>query len=240
MTSGIKNRKGLREHLRRMRGLTRRGIFETERTAKEVDNCLNGRLIEALNGLPTGSRVLEVGTGHAIAYRELKKQFPHLEFYGTNYTDNSREYYGDGVIRGQRIAHAEGSRLPYQKGLFDLVYSAHVFTYIPDKLRHLEEVHRVLKPGGTALVHRVKEPDVYASEIYEAGETGNKIVNLSNRPEITTTPHRDVKRADLVHELIEIKKTKPKLTFGLKLDLKKSTQNSDFYSVYIRKRRNRK
>jgi SAM-dependent methyltransferase len=41
-----------------------------------------------------------------------------------------------------------GDSLPFRDGVFDVVVSNHVIEHVPDQERHLEEIARVLRPGG--------------------------------------------------------------------------------------------
>jgi len=47
---------------------------------------------------------------------------------------------------------ADAENLPFPDASFDLVYSYGVLHHSPDTRRAVREVHRVLKPGGTALI----------------------------------------------------------------------------------------
>ena len=47
---------------------------------------------------------------------------------------------------------ADGERLPFTSGSFDVVYSNGVLHHTPDTEGAIREVHRVLRPGGTAKV----------------------------------------------------------------------------------------
>jgi SAM-dependent methyltransferase len=47
---------------------------------------------------------------------------------------------------------AEGSRLPFQNSVFDLIVSTSVIPYVADIDRFLDEMYRVLKPNGVALL----------------------------------------------------------------------------------------
>jgi len=49
------------------------------------------------------------------------------------------------------VAVADGEALPFADGSFDFVYAHGVVQYTTDDRRLVEECHRVLRPGGTAL-----------------------------------------------------------------------------------------
>jgi len=51
-----------------------------------------------------------------------------------------------------KFQQAEATSLPFGDASFDLVYSHGVIHHIPDTERVVAEMHRVLRPGGTALV----------------------------------------------------------------------------------------
>jgi SAM-dependent methyltransferase len=51
-----------------------------------------------------------------------------------------------------RLETADAESLPFAQGSFDLVYSWGVLHHTPDTQRAIDEVHRVLRPGGRAKV----------------------------------------------------------------------------------------
>ena len=42
--------------------------------------------------------------------------------------------------------------IPYDDDYFELIYCSHVLEHVPDDRKALSEIHRVLKPGGIALI----------------------------------------------------------------------------------------
>ena len=53
-----------------------------------------------------------------------------------------------GDRRGVEFHVADALAIPYPTGFFDAAYSERVFLYLPDRLAALEELRRVVKPGG--------------------------------------------------------------------------------------------
>jgi len=51
-----------------------------------------------------------------------------------------------------RFEVADAENLPFADASFDLVYSHGVLHHTPDTQRAIDEIHRVLQPGGTAMV----------------------------------------------------------------------------------------
>jgi SAM-dependent methyltransferase len=68
---------------------------------------------------------------------------------------------------GQLSAAADLTRLPFADDSFDLVLASHVLEHIPDDRAAIREVHRVLKPGGTAIL---PVPIVHGGATVEYGE----------------------------------------------------------------------
>lgn len=48
------------------------------------------------------------------------------------------------------MANLDGSRLPFADHSIDLIRSNHCFEHLADTVQVMEEVHRILKPGGIA------------------------------------------------------------------------------------------
>ena len=113
--------------------------------------------------------VLEVGSGLGLLAGEVAKQVPHgevigLEFSAQQLARASRTTPNLHFVRGD--AHA----LPFADGRFDLVYCRYVLEHLWSPQRALEEMRRVLKPGGRALVQEndmrvvIFDPDCPATE----------------------------------------------------------------------------
>jgi ubiquinone/menaquinone biosynthesis C-methylase UbiE len=56
----------------------------------------------------------------------------------------------DGV--GQLLAQADACRLPFADATFDVVYARALLHHLPDPTHGIQEIQRVLKPGGVAVV----------------------------------------------------------------------------------------
>jgi len=52
------------------------------------------------------------------------------------------------VLRDAFLAAADATRLPFQEGLFDRVFCVATLHHLPEPERGLQEMVRVLKPGG--------------------------------------------------------------------------------------------
>ena len=100
-----------------------------------------------------GSQVLEVGCGLGTDAVSFARHGAH--YTGVDLTEASvelvrRRFALEGLTAELRTADAEN--LPFADGSFDLVYSHGVLHHTPDTQRAIDEVHRVLRPSGTAMV----------------------------------------------------------------------------------------
>lgn len=99
------------------------------------------------------SEVLEVGCGlgtDAINFARRGARYTGIDLTEASIDLVRRRFELEGFTADLRVADAEA--LPFAEGSFDLVYSHGVLHHTPDTQRAINEVHRVLKPGGTAMV----------------------------------------------------------------------------------------
>jgi SAM-dependent methyltransferase len=100
-----------------------------------------------------GLRVLEIGCGMGTDGAQFAKA--GANYTGIDLTDAAvelaRKRFEVSGLKGEfRVADAE--RLDFPDESFDLVYSHGVLHHTPDIEAAVREIHRVLKPGGRAIV----------------------------------------------------------------------------------------
>jgi len=105
--------------------------------------------IERLLGLaqrPQPVRMLEIGTGSGgIAHYFATHPTLRCEVTAVDVCDNRM------VCDGYEYRQVQGVELPFDDASFDVVLTNHVIEHVGDasaQRRHLEEIHRVLEPGG--------------------------------------------------------------------------------------------
>ena len=98
-----------------------------------------------------GVRVLDCGCGSGGYVRLLRRELG-AEALGL-------EYQADKVAEAQRhpdvapyVIQGDIQRMPYEAGSFDVVWLNEVIEHVPDEMRSLAEIRRVLKPGGRLIV----------------------------------------------------------------------------------------
>jgi arsenite methyltransferase len=106
--------------------------------------ALTDRVLDLLD-LPTGGRVLDVGTGPGLT-RDLAMA-RGLRPVGV---DLSPAFLHE--ARGGTVAGADAERLPFAPTSFDGALAECVVSVIPDKARALAEFRRVVKPRGAVAI----------------------------------------------------------------------------------------
>jgi len=99
------------------------------------------------------SDVLEIGCGlgtDAINFARRGARYTGVDLTEASIDLVRRRFRFEGLDADLRVADAES--LPFADEHFDLVYSHGVLHHTPDTQRAIDEVHRVLKPGGRAMV----------------------------------------------------------------------------------------
>src|SRR2546421_2284268 len=100
-----------------------------------------------------GLRVLEIGCGMGTDGAQFAQA--GAVYTGVDLTDAAIElarkrFELSGLQGNFQVADAENLKFPDES--FDLVYSHGVLHHTPDTARAVREIHRVLKPGGRAIV----------------------------------------------------------------------------------------
>ena len=114
------------------------------------------------SGLLTGDqKMLEIGCGIGTLVHELRRKG-----YSAVGTDISREAIAFGRTKYPDLTLdvQPAQKLEYPDHSFDIVMSFDVLEHIPEMDRHLEEVRRVLKPGGHYLL---QTPNKYSNILFE-------------------------------------------------------------------------
>jgi ubiquinone/menaquinone biosynthesis C-methylase UbiE len=103
---------------------------------------------------PNPRRVLDVGCGTGALMRKATKRFPRAYLSGVDPAPGmveaaGRAWRGD---REARFVQAAAEHLPFEGGEFDLVTSTLSFHHWQDQQAGLNEIGRVLAPGGSVVL----------------------------------------------------------------------------------------
>lgn len=102
------------------------------------------------------AKVLELGSGVGWIMEAVLERFPVQEIVGLDISENmirrAQERFSDPRAR---FVLYDGFKIPFDEGYFDTVYSVAAMQHIEKHIAFLlfEELYRVLKPGGNAIIH---------------------------------------------------------------------------------------
>ncbi len=103
------------------------------------------RLLE----IPEDGRVLDVGCGNGWATRLMAQEASHGRVVGIDISDEMVDLARESaVLSNMEFREASAERLPFAENEFTHVFSMESLYYYGDTLRALQEIRRVLKPGG--------------------------------------------------------------------------------------------
>lgn len=120
------------------------------------------QLAEQAGFLP-GQKVLDLGCGTGGSSRLLVDEYG-LQVVGVDITQPFVDVaqwltQATGLTTRTKFICADAQCLPLETASFDAVWSQHTLMNLPDLAKGLAEVNRVLKPGGSLLLHEVLQGD---------------------------------------------------------------------------------
>lgn len=111
------------------------------------------RELHGLSRLPAGKKILEIGCGNGIGTRFIDEYFKPSEFIATEYdeslVDVARSKNPDSQVQ---IEAGNAADMRFADGEFDSVIGLSVIHHIPNWEEALDEIQRVLKPGGLLII----------------------------------------------------------------------------------------
>jgi ubiquinone/menaquinone biosynthesis C-methylase UbiE len=135
----------------------------TDRFVAAYDQFLLDRILEEMANMTGASLLLDVGTGTARMLLKLaeRPEMAGLHLVGLDFfsdvLDQARDNLLETGLQGRiSLLRADAHALPLTPRSVDLVISRSTLHHWvrPDKA--LQEIYRVLGPGGTAIVHEVR------------------------------------------------------------------------------------
>lgn len=128
------------------------GLYDETKDIAEASHLTVERMASLLPDLGPDTKVLDVGSGYGGAARYLAKQFGcsvHcLNISETQNATNRRLSAEQGLGNKITVVHGSFEDIPEPSGSFDVVWSQDAILHSGQRKRVLQEVSRVLKPGG--------------------------------------------------------------------------------------------
>jgi ubiquinone/menaquinone biosynthesis C-methylase UbiE len=96
---------------------------------------------------PASTRLLDIGCSTGILTRHYAEFFG--EVVGIDIDDGAVEWARQHRAKENlRYEIGDSMNVPFLSGEFDLVTCTHIYEHVPDAQQMMDEIHRVLRPGG--------------------------------------------------------------------------------------------
>ena len=159
-----------------------------------------------------GLKVLEVGCGRGGGSHFLKRRLRPVEMVGLDYSAHTvalcRRTH---VLQGLRFIHGDAEDLPFDDASFDVVINIESSHCYGSMERFLEEVARVLRPGGHFLFADFRPSEDLATLERQLAGTG-----LEPGPQQDITPNiLAALSSDNARKLAQIRASAPRWLSGL-------------------------
>jgi ubiquinone/menaquinone biosynthesis C-methylase UbiE len=103
--------------------------------------------LSKIGGEPVDSRLLDIGCSTGILSRHYAEHFG--EVVGVDIDDGAIEWARDNrAADNLRYEIGDSMDLPFAAEDFDIVACTHIYEHVPEAQRMLDEILRVLRPGG--------------------------------------------------------------------------------------------
>ena len=120
--------------------------YDTERT-NDYHNSLRRLELNILKKYVKGNIVLDVGCGTGLVMKELLEDSKKI--YGIDFSEGM-------LVKAKEknliVSKADGTNLPFNDNSFDVVYSVRVLPHIPNVIKVLREIKRVVKKDGLLIL----------------------------------------------------------------------------------------
>jgi ubiquinone/menaquinone biosynthesis C-methylase UbiE len=109
-------------------------------------------------------KILDVGTGTALIPIEFCKQSPHGSITAVDAAHHMLKVAQANVDRAGlssriKLQHGDAKKMPFADGTFDAIMSNSIVHHIPDPENVLQEIARVVKPGGVVFLRDLMRPN---------------------------------------------------------------------------------
>jgi ubiquinone/menaquinone biosynthesis C-methylase UbiE len=104
-------------------------------------------------GKHAGKKVLEVGGGMGTDHAQFAKHGAITTDYdlSSGHLAHAKRNFELRGLRGEFV-HGDGEKMPFADATFDVVYSNGVIHHTPNTQTVIDEMYRVLKPGGRIII----------------------------------------------------------------------------------------
>ena len=128
--------------------------YARQRATESQLAAVRKQATELTYGLPSGARVLEIAPGPGYLAIEIAR----LGRFEVTGLDVSRTFVEIGRENARKAGvtvdfrHGDAAAVPFETDSFDLVVCQAAFKNFTEPVCALDEMHRVLRPGGSAII----------------------------------------------------------------------------------------
>jgi len=144
MQSSTANASGEKNQLKRVRSTLTWWV--AKQTSTHLENIRKYELEAVIDLFPEGAKVLEVGAGSG--WQAAVLQSKGFDVSAIDLADSAYKEF-----QSYPVVDYDGKKIPFDDGVFDVVFSSNVLEHIPHVREFQAEIHRVLKPQGGRAVH---------------------------------------------------------------------------------------
>lgn len=126
---------------------SRQGLYDYKRPQQDMQ----GLVVERIGAVP--ARVLDVGCGNGNYVRRLREAFPDAEVVAIDKSAGMLEDLAEPTVVADVVD------LPFETASADVVLAMHMLYHVPDIEKALDELLRVLKPGGVLFASTLAADD---------------------------------------------------------------------------------
>jgi SAM-dependent methyltransferase len=116
-----------------------------------IDVWTRRAMLERLGPLPPAPTLLDLGCSTGYLLADLELAHPDATLIGVDLVGEGLRKAHE-LVPGVHLLRADVCRLPLSEESVDGIVSANLLEHVPDDVRALHEIARVLRPGGQAVI----------------------------------------------------------------------------------------
>lgn len=129
-------------------------FFESEGNVEFTSRRVEGTLTlldDAFSRIAHKPKLLDIGAGQGHITARIRERFPEVEISALDYSLSAVEFAAANYP-GIDFVVASAYECPYANDYFDVVVCNNIWEHVPDPLRMLDRVDKVINPGGYLII----------------------------------------------------------------------------------------